>query len=257
MNSSDLITNLLLPGSARVDQRVPKKLLLENGAPTPVDKRLINDGVEEIHWLATLKPSTVGVPEYHDETREYLEIAVLTVTLREAAKASRLIELIHRAIPYPLLLITVQADSLCLSLAHKRWSQGESGKVVIEEIRQSTAFPASGPTTEQSAFLASLALASLPRSDLFALYQGWIDRLTSLEAAHITGKFSVPDSIDSSATMRAGLDARNKLNADISQLRAQAAKEKQLNHRVALNLRIKEMEAELASVISALKQGKT
>jgi hypothetical protein len=35
----------------------------------------------------------------------YLEIAVLTVALRPAAKPTRLIELIHRAIPYPVLLV--------------------------------------------------------------------------------------------------------------------------------------------------------
>ncbi len=34
--------------SARVDQRVPKKLLVENGAPTAADKRSIKDGIEEL-----------------------------------------------------------------------------------------------------------------------------------------------------------------------------------------------------------------
>ena len=73
-----------------MDQRVPKKLLVENGAPTAADKRQINDGIEELVWLAALKPATIGVPVYRDETREYLEIAVLALTLRAGAKAARL-----------------------------------------------------------------------------------------------------------------------------------------------------------------------
>ena len=43
MTLESLISALALPTSCRVDQRVPKKLLVENGAPTPADKRLIND----------------------------------------------------------------------------------------------------------------------------------------------------------------------------------------------------------------------
>ena len=78
------IAALDLPASSRVDQRVPKKLLLENGAPTAADKRHINDGIEELLWLAALKPTTIGVPEYRDDVREYLEIAVLRLTLRAA-----------------------------------------------------------------------------------------------------------------------------------------------------------------------------
>ena len=81
MTVQDLITALDLPGSCRVDQRVPKKLLVENGAPTAGDKRQINDGIEEIQWLAALKPNTIGVPEYRDDVREYLEIAVLSLSL--------------------------------------------------------------------------------------------------------------------------------------------------------------------------------
>ena len=72
------------------------------------------------------------MPEYRDDVREYLEIAVLRLTLRAGAKAARLVELVHRAVPYPVLLSTEQGERAGLSLAHKRWSQGEAGKTVLE-----------------------------------------------------------------------------------------------------------------------------
>jgi len=135
MSFSPVIDALGIPPSALVEQRVPKKLFLEHGAPTAADKRQIQDGIEEIIWVAALKPTNIGIPAFQDAEREYLEIAVLTVELRPAAKSARLIELIHRAIPYPLVLATGQSGSVSLSLAHKRWSQGETGKVVIEDVR--------------------------------------------------------------------------------------------------------------------------
>ena len=42
MNVDNLIAALNLPPEARVDRRVPKTLLVENGAPTAADKRRIN-----------------------------------------------------------------------------------------------------------------------------------------------------------------------------------------------------------------------
>ena len=55
MTPPSVIARLCLPADARVDQRVPKKLLIENGARTPADKRQISDGIEELHWIAALK----------------------------------------------------------------------------------------------------------------------------------------------------------------------------------------------------------
>ena len=128
MKSFDLFAALALPDSALVDRRVPKTLLMENGAPTAADKRRILEDIEEIRWLAALKPTTVGVAEYRDAAREYLEIAVLQLILRSGASADRITELVHRAVPYPLLLVKRQADEVALSLVHKRWSQGGNGQ---------------------------------------------------------------------------------------------------------------------------------
>jgi hypothetical protein len=128
MTAETVIAALCLPADARVDQRVPKKLLVENGAPTAADKRQINDGIEELHWLAALKPANIGVPIFRDESREYLEVAILSASLRPGAKTPRLTELIHRAIPYPVFLILNEPLGLTLSLSHLRWSQGLSGR---------------------------------------------------------------------------------------------------------------------------------
>ena len=255
MNFAPLITALALPPEARVDQRVPKKLLLEQGAPTAADKRQLQNGIEDMFWIAALKPSTIGVPLFRDEVREYLEIAVLSVTLRAAAKAARLTELIHRAIPYPVVLLAGDGETVSISLAHKRWSQGETGKVVIEELRRTAPLQPNAPTAEEASFLASLALAGLPRRDVFALYQGWLDRVTALEAAQVTGVFAPPDSDVRAAALREGLDMYGSLKRDVAGLRGRAAKEKQINRRVELNLEIRRLEAKVADAVLGLTLG--
>ena len=125
MRFDPLVEALALPADARVDQRVTKKLLLEQRAPRAADKRLIQEGIDELFWIAALKTNLIGVPAFRDEARAYLEIAVLTVALRPGANTARLVELIHRAIPYPLVLVAGHGDTVSLSLAHQRGSQGD------------------------------------------------------------------------------------------------------------------------------------
>jgi len=249
MTAQDLIAALDLPGSCRVDQRVPKKLLIENGAPTASDKRQINDGIEEIQWLAALKPNTIGVPEYRDDVREYLEIAVLSVTLRGNAKAGRLAELVHRAVPYPMVLLLNSEQTLMLSLAHKRWSQNEAGKVVLDGGMVDVAFPGDIPSSAvEIAFTQTLAVARQPQATLNALYQGWMDRFQAVLAARITGSFKDAGSPEQVAARRQGLQDCQRLELEAVSLRAKAAKEKQLARQVELNLALRRVQAQLATV---------
>lgn len=248
MTLQDLIAALKLPASCRVDQRIPKKLLVENGAPTATDKRLINEGIEEIQWLAALKPNTIGVLEYRDDLREYLEIAVLSVTLRGDAKAGRLAELVHRAVPYPMVLLLNSEQSLMFSVAHKRWAQNEASKVVLDGGVVSVILPGDAPSPAvEIAFMQALALGHQPQATLYALYQGWIDSVQALLAARLTGTFKSADTPEQAAARRQALQECQRLELEATNLRTRAAKEKQLARQVELNLALKCVQAQLTS----------
>lgn len=252
MTLQDVIQALDLPPSARVDQRVPKKLLIDNGAPTAADKRHINEGIEDIHWLAALKPTTIGVMEYRDDAREYLEIAVLSVALRAKAGAGRLIELIHRAIPYPIVLIEVADQGPSISLAHKRWTQNEAGKVVLDGPLIQAHPPVENGTLAHAS-LTTLALARQPRAHLFALYQGWIDTLTAWQVARLTGRFEAEVSPQRAELCRQALRDCQMLETRIVALRAQAQREKQLARRVTLNTEMQACRRDLDARMQILR----
>lgn len=237
-----IITALDIPAGARIDKRVEKKLLLEQGMPTAADKRQVQSGIEEIRWIAALKPANIGIQVYKDEGREYLEIAVLSMALRPEAKELRLVELMHRLIPYPLVLIASQGENASLSLAHKRWSQGEAGKVVIDDIHRTALFRPDIPTTEEACFLGSISLSGIKCQNLCALYKTWIDRITALEAARITGSFILPESASSSDNLHSDLVKHESVKRELMSLRAKAAREKQINRLVEINLNIKQLE---------------
>ena len=266
LTADDVVKALALPERARVDQRVPKKMLAEHGAPTAADRRLLTDGIEELQWIAALKPSTVAIPEHRSDGREYLEVAVLSVQVRpthyKASQWMRLAELVHRAVPYPVLLIQALTPTtsvtpeestpmpptqLALSLAHKRAAQNEAGKVVLDgELVRSELFGTdSAAASVVDAMLKALALDRQPHQDLMALYQGWMDCLTAAEAAHLTGNFRLPNGPTAAAAQREALRACQRLEQEAARLRSQAAKERQIAKQVDLNLELQRLDAHL------------
>ena len=254
MPSAPIIAALALPPGALVDQRVPRKLLIEQGTPAVGDKRQVNEGLDELLWHAALKPTNIGVPVFTDSTREYLEIAVLVAALRPLAKRDRLVELIHRAIPYPVVLITRQGDSATVSVAHKRWSQGEAGKVVLDGAVVTTEPLHPGrPLQANTTFLAGLSVTAQPSAHLYALYHGWLARVTALLAAGITGRVDgVAEPIGGFEARRVALAEHGRLSGELAGLRATAAKEKQFNRRVELNLAVRRLESQLQSLAHSL-----
>jgi hypothetical protein len=266
LGTAELVDALRLPVSCRVDQRVPKKMLAEHGAPTAADRRLLTDGIEELQWIAALKPGTVAIPEHRADGREYLEVAVLAVQVRtthgKASQQLRLAELVHRAVPYPVVLIQSLAPgnatppddcvppavaALAVSLIHKRAAQNEAGKVVVDgELVRCELVDATGTAAPPAgALLEALALDRQPHQDLMALYQGWMDCLTAAEAARITGNFRLPSGPSATAAQREALRLCQRLEQEAARLRNQAAKERQIAKQVELNLALQRLQADL------------
>ncbi|RYH66454.1 MAG: DUF4391 domain-containing protein [Alcaligenaceae bacterium] len=273
LSSEQLISALRLPAEASVGQRIPKKMLADNqtsrGAATSADRKLLQEQIEQVTWIAALKPSNAGISAYQDEVRSYLELTVLNVRLRQgsqldvkAAKVTssttRLAELVHRAIPYPVLLVLDDGARLYLSMVHIRWAQKEAEKTVLDGELIQGIFARKGsptaPTTDAAtlaAFLDAMDLSKQPRSDLLALYQSWMDTLSAWQAAAVTGRFECVSPQQANAR-RAALRCCHELDAQISSLRAAASKEKQMARQVAVNLEIKALMAERQQAANSL-----
>ena len=93
-------------------------------------------------------------------------------------------EIIHRAIPKPVILIHADegGGAACLSLAPKRAAERETGRVVTIEVHDT------GPLSNaDEGFATTLALPALPTGDLAALYTGLVERVEALAAARLAG----------------------------------------------------------------------
>nr|WP_272920702.1 DUF4391 domain-containing protein [Streptomyces sp. SID1328] len=240
-----------LPDECWVDMRVPKTQLVEHGGFVTADRRRIQEGIESLRWVAAIKPTTVSIPSYEapDGTRRIPELQAMTLTLRPDASAGRVNELIHRVFPYPVLLATEQGDEVTLSLALKRLSETQTGRAVIDGDVLSVAI---SDSELERTFLRALALDRQPHSNLFSLYQGWMDCTVALRVARVTGDFRVAASPELVQERLNALAMVAHLENKIVRLRAQAKKERQMARQVRLNAEIKTVQAELRDVQAKL-----
>lgn len=252
MTAADVLAALALPEAARVDRRVPKKLLMDNGAPTATDRRQIADGIASLAWVAALKPTTIGVPSFKNAVRAYLEVAVLRMELRARARADRLVALVHRAIPYPVLLVTEVGGWTRLSVAHIRWSQAHADRTVLEDGVVSTDLTPDPDPAAVTAFGSALALSTSPKQSLFALYQVWLDAIVALNVWRVTGVFALPASPEHASARRQGLSELANLERTIGRLRSSVTRETQMARQVDMNLELKRLRAARAAAEAML-----
>jgi len=151
-----------------------------------------------------------------------------------------LVELVHRAVPYPVLLVSDSQGILGISAAHKRWSEGEAGKTVLDAELVSVQFSGTDWKDHWEAFRDSLSLRRQPRDSLFTLYQGWIDALLAMEAARILGVFALPSSMAESTARQDALREFGRLEVEMARLCAAAEAETQLARQVELNFAMQE-----------------
>lgn len=242
-----------LPAATAINRRVPKTVFNEQADLSAADKRLLDSGLERLDWRATLRPASVGLAAYEDEVRAYPQIVVMSARLRPGAGADRLTTVIHRAIAHPLLLLCEAEGGVVLSVGLKRRNEREAERVVVERMAASPSVTVTAdPAPVKEAFLNSLALARIGGRDLWALHQGWAERIEALTASGITGTFRLPQDEAEAEGRRAGLADHATQFREVAALRKRAQAEKQLNRRIDLAGEVARAEEQLARIVARL-----
>ncbi len=247
-----LYDSMAIPEACQLGKRVFKKLFHENAKLGATDKKAFREDIDTITWKYTLKPNTIPIQAYEDEQREYLEIAILQVDLKTLKRTSRIAEVMHRAIPYPLVIVFACEKVCALSLAHKRFSQAEKGAVVAEEIIITDWIDISAPTPVQQAFLDSLSMSALPHTHYYAFYSALVDRLVSLDCARLTDEYRLESVAVNRRVRRKRLAVCHDLEGRIAEYKAAIKKETQFNRQVELNTKMKELEKQLQKKAAGL-----
>lgn len=239
---------LALPERSFLGKRVFKRLFSEHASLGPSDRKTFSEDIDTILWQYTLKPSTVPIQSFIKDDREYLEVAVIQMTMKNQRRTTRITEIVHRAVPYPVILVLVYDAKVLVSLAQKRQSRAEHNAIVAEDFVDSQWVDLSNPTDAEEQFLSSVSYRKLPAENYFVYYTGFCERIIALNAARLSGRFVV----EGTENKRKHLEEYHVLNREITDLRVAIKKESAFNRQVELNNRIKELERLQAQTVQQL-----
>lgn len=236
---------LNIPEKCLIEKRVFKKLFFENARMTATDKKWFTKDIDTINWVYALKPNSTLIHAVKAEHYTYDEIAILEVGLEQDDHCNRLADIIHRVIPYPLLIVFKGKDWVRLSVADKRFNIADNQAATLEEFWVTNRLYEERLNEIELAFLKQMNYERQPRLNLKQFYKGWIEALISNKIARITGEFTLPDSPEGKLKQVEALNAYRELNQQIMDLRTKLKKQEAFNVKVKLNVEIKDLEKQL------------
>ncbi|MDP9768880.1 UNVERIFIED_ORG: hypothetical protein J2S99_002251 [Atlantibacter hermannii] len=282
-----LYRNMALPEAAFLGTRITKKMLNDsvshNGiALSAQDKQLISDVLQSIEWRYTLKPDTINIAAWVTDQLEYTEVALLHVRLKPQPTASdhqqhasftKLATLLHKLIPYPLLVVAEQGEALALSLADKRINQADKTKWVVEHVYHTPWFTRHHLSGEQQVFLLDFSLKNAANLNYYVLYQDLIAMLIALQTSGISGRYLAKNqalqhvqAVAHSAQPSLGGRVADQSNSEkvallkqlasleeqLNTIRNKLKKETQMNIKMRLNVEARQLKLTMADIKAQL-----
>lgn len=251
---ADIRAALALPPTGALARRLPKDVLAQHGAANSADRKLIDSAIERLDWWATLSPATVGIAAGVDAERPVPAIQLLAMTAR-AEPTQRLLTMIHRAIPVPIILATALPGGAGtrLSLAPLRRAERIADQMVVERLVVAPDL-VQPDDLATSAFLSSIALTGLPQTTLAATYSALVERVEALTIARIVqGSFQLAPDAASAETRRAALGRYAQAESEWRTIRAAARREKHLARQVTLGNEARVLKKRLGLIEGELK----
>ena len=264
---ADFYEKLAIPDSCYLGKRIFKKLFYENTQFNATDKKTFSNDIEAIEWRYTLKSETINISRYEDDEREYFEVAVIQITLKEPKRYKRIAQLVQRAIPYPLLIVFKHEDAVAFSVAAKRINRADRAKILAEELQETAWLSLEKPTDYEKDFLEQIAITNFSYNNFNEFYNDLTNRIMALNCAVHTGCYSLTtkNTEGTKTGEKAGhyhtskignrlerLQELERLQQEKAELRNKLKKEKNMGTQVQLNTRVKKLSDRIKSITSRL-----
>ncbi len=201
------------------------------------DKQFLQDSVQSIYMLASLKTDNTHIAVYEDDKELYQEIQFLYVKIKDKGDSTKIYKMLAHLIPYPLVILTDGPDSFTIYTG--RFEKLSTGFLKLVNVYPSPVYQ----DENLEEVLQQISLIDLPRQNLKTFYDGLRD-----EIATATAKSQYGEAVGNiTGEEKDQLDALKK---QIEDLRGQIKKERQLNRKIDMQMKLKKLKDELSSKIN-------
>jgi len=236
LETKDIIKWWKFPSATIINRNLPKTQIYPHMKNT-ADKQFLQDSVQSIYMLASLKTDNTHIAVYEDDKELYQEIQFLYVKTKDKGDSTKIYKMLAHLLPYPLVILADEPDSFTIYT-------GRFEKLSTGFLKLMNVYPSSVYQDENlEEVLQQISLIDLPRQNLKTFYDGLRD-----EIATATAKSQYGEAVGNiTGEEKDQLDALKK---QIEDLRGKIKKERQLNRKIDMQMKLKKLKDELSSKIN-------
>lgn len=236
LETKDIIKWWKFPSATIINRNLPKTQIYPHMKNT-ADKQFLQDSVRSIYMLASLKTDNTHIAVYEDDKELYQEIQFLDVKTKDKGDSTKIYKMLAHLLPYPLVILADEPDSFTIYTG--RFEKLSTGFLKLVNVYPSSVYQ----DENLEEVLQQISLIDLPRQNLKTFYDGLRD-----EIATATAKSQYGEAVGNiTGEEKDQLDALKK---QIEDLRGQIKKERQLNRKINMQMKLKKLKDELSSKIN-------
>lgn len=249
----DYNTILNIPDRLLLNKRLTKAFFLKNFELSASEKKVLNQTITNMEWLASIKPTTANIPAVKNDTWVYEEVQVMTCTINSLeVNSEACIALFQKFIPYQMLLVIEDENDFIVNTCDKRVNQNDKSKRTIEGYFTTPLLSKLYKNEVANAFFSALDYKQVDKTNLETLYKSYNRAVVQYQTASLTGNYTIRTQQRTEEDMQLLLEIEN-IEKEITSLSSQLKKSTQLSDKVNLNVQIQNKRKDIENIKDKLK----
>ena len=229
-----------VPNSAIVNIIISKQDIFEATGMNKADRDYFVKYVKQIRWLYKFDNDSIRIKPYEDETKSYLEAELISIKLKKEfqdynhntgnfhrfdARLDRIVDILLRFIPYPILLCAEFENEIKFYVSHISESKQDYDKITLDELIYTDWINTDNLDDFDYDLLVKLQLDNLNKNNVYTFYDDIVTAIIQYNGSKQAGQVVTLSSDEIQEIM----DEIKGIDRKIDKLRVKIRKETNFN----------------------------
>ena len=253
-----------VPDAAVVNNILPKQDIFEATNMKKVDKDYFVRYVKQIRWLYKFDDASIRIKPYETEEKSYLEAELIGIKLKKEfqeynhntgnyhrfdARLDRIVDILLRFIPYPILLCAEFNDEIKFYVSHISESKSDYDKITLDELIYTDWIDVNNFDGFDKELIDKLQIDNLDKTNVFTFYDDMVTAIIQYNGSKEVGQ----EVTLSSDEIQKIMDDIKVLERKIAEIRVAIRREDNFNKKMDYNIQIKELQMKIKLLQEELK----
>jgi len=241
-----------------LNKKLDKKIFYDYADLNKKEKNVITKYIERMELTYLLTPSTINIQPFISDELHYEGVMYITVRVREEATEKQITvieEVIHGALPNPVIIVFSLNDEMLVSTCMKRLNKVNQSSVVLGEIHRTEWINLHNfDNSLTHDFIQSIHLTKVNFSNFYEFYKEVDLAVQAYQQMKVVGSFQVVKDDKKREQQQVIIGKINKAEQEIAKLKKAMKKESQFNKKVEYNVKIHQLAKIRSELQSELEQ---